>query len=57
MVTVVPCPAALCLEDRFLIALIWREPGATFMAQIVLGSQQEYLEGVVPHSNKAFHDI
>lgn len=56
-VTVVPRPAALYLEDRFLIAVIWRESGATFTAQIVLGSQQEYLEGVVPHSNKALHDI
>lgn len=56
-VTVVPHPAALYLEDRFLIAVIWRGWGATFTAQIVLGSQQEYLEGVVPHSNKALHDI
>lgn len=57
MVTVVPCPVALHLEDRFLIALIWREQGTTFTAQIVLGSQQEYLESIVPHSNKALHDI
>lgn len=57
VVTVVPRPAALYLDDRFLIAVIWRGLGATFTAQIDLGSQQEYLEGVVPHSNKALHDI
>jgi len=56
-VTVVPHPAALYLQDRFLIAVIWRGSGATFTAQIVLGSQQEYLEGVVPHSNKALNGI
>lgn len=57
VVTVVLHPAALYLEDRFLIAMIWRGSGATFTAQIVLGFQQEYLEGVVPHSNKALREI
>lgn len=57
VVTVVLQRAALYLEDKFLIAAIWRGSGATFKAQIVLGSQQEYLEGLVPHSNKALQDI
>lgn len=56
-VTVVLRRAALYLEDKFLIAAIWRRSGATFKARIVLGSQQEYLEGLVPHSNKALQDI
>lgn len=56
-VTVVLRRAALYLEDKFLIAAIWRGSGATFKAQIVLGSQQEYLEGLVPRSNKALQDI
>lgn len=56
-VTVVLRRAALYLEDKFLIAAIWRGLGATFKAQIVLGSQQEYLEGLVPRSNKALQDI
>lgn len=55
--TVVLRRAALYLEDKFLIAAIWRGSGATFKAQIVLGSQQEYLEGLVPLSNIALQDI
>lgn len=57
MVTVVLQCAALYLEDKFLIAVIWRRLGATFKTLIVLGSQQEYLEGLVPHSNKTLQDI
>lgn len=57
VVTVVLRRAALYPEDKFPIATIWRGSGATFKAQIVLGSQQEYLKGLVPHSNKALQDI
>lgn len=57
VMAVVLCPAALYIEDRFLIAVIWRGLETTFMAQIVLGSQQEYLESVVSHSNKVLCDI
>ena len=32
-VTVVPRPAALYVEDRLLIAVIWRGSGTTFTAQ------------------------